>query len=193
MYLADEVARLGLPRTVPILWRLARGLFKQARWSWRRGRAHRAVNPRAAYPVSMAGLNEQRQSEVAKAAGGEDGRAREQALLEDAVALAQEALALDDGCAPAHKWFAICKGSLSAFVPTKEKIELGFVFRDHVLRAIALAPEDPTNHHLLGRWSFEVASLSWFERRAAAALFAAPPEATFDETLALFTKAEELR
>ncbi len=130
------------------------------------------------------------QSAACKAAGD---AAQEEALLKVGIAHAEEALALNERCAMAHKWYAICKGSLTAFVPTKEKIELGFVFRTHVLRAIELNPTDGINHFLLGRWCFEVASLSWWERKAAAALFAAPPEATFDETLDLFLRAEELR
>lgn len=34
-----------------------------------------------------------------------------------------------------------------------------------------------------GRFSYSVASLSWFERKAAAALFSAPPEATYDDAI----------
>ncbi len=37
-----------------------------------------------------------------------------------------------------------------------------------------------------------MAGLSWLERKAAAALFATPPEATYDETLQSFMRAEEL-
>ena len=38
-----------------------------------------------------------------------------------------------------------------------------------------LDPSHATTHHVLGEWAFGVASISWVERRVAAALFATPP------------------
>ncbi|VDN21623.1 unnamed protein product [Cylicostephanus goldi] len=45
--------------------------------------------------------------------------------------------------------------------------------------------------HMRGRYSYSVASLSWFERKAAAVFYAAPPSATMDEALVDFLAAEE--
>ena len=41
-------------------------------------------------------------------------------------------------------------------------------------------------------WCFEVAKLSWIEQKAAAALFATPPTATFAEALDHFEHAERI-
>lgn len=42
---------------------------------------------------------------------------------------------------------------------------------------------DQTLNHLLGRWCFAVASISWMERKLASAIFASPPESSYDEAL----------
>ena len=64
--------------------------------------------------------------------------------------------------------------------------------QEHIDRAIELRPEEPILHYLNGRWCFEVAGLSWLEKKAAAALFATPPEATYEQALGFFMKSEEL-
>ena len=44
-----------------------------------------------------------------------------------------------------------------------------------------------------GRVSYSVAGLSWFERKAAAALFSDPPKATYDEALNDFLAVYKLK
>ena len=68
-------------------------------------------------------------------------------------------------------------------VSLNEKLECGHKFKMHVEESIRLNDSDAVAYHLLGRWCFEVAGLSWFEKRACAALIGAPPEATYDEAL----------
>lgn len=41
----------------------------------------------------------------------------------------------------------------------REKIEDGYVFKQHVDKALALRPDDPSLHHLLGRFKYEVSVL----------------------------------
>ncbi|XP_059486709.1 regulator of microtubule dynamics protein 1-like [Neocloeon triangulifer] len=106
---------------------------------------------------------------------------------------AKQALALDDTNADCHKWYAITLGSSGDFLPIKEKIGNGFVFKTHVDKAISLRPTDFSLYHLLGRFEFEVANLSWLERSVASSLFQAPPSGTFDSALQHFLKADELR
>ncbi|XP_045161395.1 regulator of microtubule dynamics protein 2-like [Mercenaria mercenaria] len=106
--------------------------------------------------------------------------------------LAQKALDLDDQCANAHKWFAITIGSIGEYEGTQEKIKNGFIYKEHIGKAISLKPKDPSNHYLLGRWCYSVYMLSWIERKAAAALFATPPTSTAEEAVIHFLKADEL-
>lgn len=69
---------------------------------------------------------------------------------------AMEALKLDEANPECHKWFAIAVGSLSEFVGTQQKIQNGYLFKKHVDIAVKLKPLDPTLHHMLGRWCYEV-------------------------------------
>lgn len=69
---------------------------------------------------------------------------------------------LDESNAEAHKWFAVNVGNRGEFLGTREKIEDGFVFKQHVDIALALQPDDPSLHHLLGRFSYEVSILFLF-------------------------------
>lgn len=44
-----------------------------------------------------------------------------------------------------------------------------------------------------GRFSYNVANLSWLERKAASAFFATPPTATIDDALKDFLEVEKVR
>ena len=92
----------------------------------------------------------------------------------------------------AHKWYAILLSESGSFAGTSASIKNSFVVREHFERAAALSPKDATSRHLLGLWCFEVAKLSWIEQKAAAALFATPPTATFAEALDHFEHAERI-
>lgn len=79
------------------------------------------------------------------------------------------------------------------YVGTKERIESGYKFKEHVDRALKLSPNDETLHYLIGRWSSEVSNLTWLEKRLAATLYSNVPEATANEALASLLRAYELR
>jgi len=93
----------------------------------------------------------------------------------------------------AHKWYAICvvefqkqKGS------TKEEIKGGFMFYKHATKALELDDSDPSVHYMMGKFCFAVAKLSYFERKAAKAVFGVePPNSTFEQALEYFQKSSE--
>ena len=43
----------------------------------------------------------------------------------------------------------------------------------------------------MGRWHYNVADLSWFERTIASAVYATPPKGSFDEAIDYFKKAKD--
>ncbi len=57
-------------------------------------------------------------------------------------------------------------------------------------RALQLSPNDATVLHMRGRWSFTIANLSWFERKAVATMFGALPDTSIDAALADFIKVQ---
>ncbi|XP_068689666.1 regulator of microtubule dynamics protein 1-like [Montipora foliosa] len=114
-------------------------------------------------------------------------------FLYEGVSKAERALQLDCKSSLAHKWYAITVGSTSEFEPLLNQITLGAKYKDHIETAIELDNNDPSLYHLLGRWCFEIAMLSWWKRRAAATLVAEPPTSSLEEALRNFLKAEEIK
>ncbi|NWI96902.1 RMD2 protein, partial [Pitta sordida] len=96
-----------------------------------------------------------------------------------------------------HSWgclrFAIMCGYMSQFESVQNKIRNGYLFKEHLDKAIELKPQDPFLYYLYGRWCYSVAQLSWIEKKVAAALFGTPPTSTVEEALQNFLKAEEMR
>ncbi|XP_024119597.1 regulator of microtubule dynamics protein 2 [Oryzias melastigma] len=105
----------------------------------------------------------------------------------------EEAVTLNPLCAESHQWFAIMCGVMTEYDTVQNKIKNGYIFKDHLDKAIELKPQDPLSYYLLGRWCYSVAQLSWIERKAAAALFGEPPSATVEDALKNFLKVEEIR
>jgi len=113
-------------------------------------------------------------------------------MLKKGVVHANKALELDDKNAFSHKWWAIMTSAVGEFLSQKDKIQNAFLIKEHALKANELKPKDSTTLHLLGRWCFNVASLGWFEKKAAAAFFATPPDSSFDEALKFFSEAYDV-
>ncbi|NWV82063.1 RMD2 protein, partial [Dasyornis broadbenti] len=88
--------------------------------------------------------------------------------------------------------FAIMCGYMSQFESVQNKIRNGYLFKEHLDKAIELKPQDPFLYYLNGRWCYSVAQLSWIEKKVAATLFGTPPTSTVEEALQNFLKAEEM-
>ncbi|XP_076599930.1 regulator of microtubule dynamics protein 2 [Chaetodon auriga] len=104
----------------------------------------------------------------------------------------EEAVSLNPTCAESHQWYAIMCGVMAEYDTIHNKIKNGYIFKDHLDKAIELKPQDPMSYYLLGRWCYAVAQLSWIERKVAATLFGEPPSATVEDALKNFLKVEEI-
>jgi hypothetical protein len=87
---------------------------------------------------------------------------------------------------------AITYGRLGDFSDTTSKIKNSFLIKEHALKAQKLNPKDSTVVHVLGRWCFGVANISFVERTAASVIFATPPTSTFEEALDFFLQYDKL-
>nr|XP_046229099.1 regulator of microtubule dynamics protein 3 isoform X2 [Scatophagus argus] len=94
--------------------------------------------------------------------------------------------------AECHKWFAVLTGLTSQHDSMHSKLKSSHILKEHLDRAMALRDDDPMCFYLLGRWCYEVATLDWLEKKAAAALYQSPPTSTLHDALENFLKAEEL-
>nr|XP_008538855.1 PREDICTED: regulator of microtubule dynamics protein 3 isoform X2 [Equus przewalskii] len=103
--------------------------------------------------------------------------------------------ALEKGAenAECHLWYAVLCGQLAEHEGIQRRVQSGFSFKEHVDKAIALQPENPLAHFLLGRWCYQVSHLGWLEKKTATALFESTLSATVQDALQSFLKAEELQ
>uniref|UniRef100_A0A0K2TDR0 Regulator of microtubule dynamics protein 2 n=1 Tax=Lepeophtheirus salmonis TaxID=72036 RepID=A0A0K2TDR0_LEPSM len=125
--------------------------------------------------------------------GTEGDMDRKKELIFQSVGVGKRSLDMNDNSAEAHKWYAIAIGTKGEYLGLKEKILDGYTFKNHIDCAGKLAPLDHSIQHLLGRFCYEVAELSWFERKMASTLFADPPSSSMEEAYSHFCKAEELK
>jgi hypothetical protein len=89
-----------------------------------------------------------------------------------------------------YRWKGTILSGLTDYMSTKESIAASPNIRDAWTRAAELDGTDASAMHLLGRWYFKMASLSWVERTAAYVIFGPVPPATMEEALAQFERAE---
>jgi len=72
----------------------------------------------------------------------------------------------------------------------QKKISNAYIVQDHFKKACELNPADATSRHLMGRWCWAFAELSYMEKKVAGLVFGTPPESSYDEALDNFVRAE---
>ncbi|KAF6729880.1 Regulator of microtubule dynamics protein 3 [Oryzias melastigma] len=105
---------------------------------------------------------------------------------------AEAALKRNGLSAECHKWLAVLSSLSSEHESTHTKLKSSFLLKEHLDRALHLQDDDPVCYFLLGRWCYEVASLDWLEKKAAAAVYQNAPTSSLHDALENFLKAEEL-
>jgi tetratricopeptide (TPR) repeat protein len=122
--------------------------------------------------------------DLGNAARGED-RTRH---YEAAADFARRAAERAPDYARAHLWVAIAVGKLALTRQGRAKLAASREIRAAAERALALDPAEADALHVLARWHYEVARLSWWERVGAAAL-GGLPEASLEEAVRLLERA----
>ncbi|KOX67922.1 Regulator of microtubule dynamics protein 2 [Melipona quadrifasciata] len=91
-----------------------------------------------------------------------------------------------------YKWYAILIGLDGDYLSVTDKIKNGVVFKKYIEMALEIQPDDFELHYLLGRFKYEIANLSWIEKKVAATLFAKLPSSSIEEALKCFETAAKL-
>lgn len=113
-------------------------------------------------------------------------------LYLNAEKYAREAAEIAPDNAKAHLWIAIAVGKVALLKGGKEKVELSREVKEQAMKSITLDPNDDTAYHVLARWHYEVATLSWFLKTAAKVVYGGLPDASLDSSIKYFKKAIEI-
>ncbi len=106
---------------------------------------------------------------------------------------AKKCVELAPNIAGGHQYYAILIGRIGEIEGTKQKITNSYAVREHTEKAIALDPQNDANYHVMGRWNYALADLSWAERQIASIIYATPPAASFEDAEKYFQKAHTLK
>jgi len=106
---------------------------------------------------------------------------------------AKKAVQLNPNSARANHWYAVLIGKIGMLEGTKQKITNSYEVEEYGVKAIELDPTYDGSLHLMGRWHFELADLSWVERTVAKIVYETPPKASFEKSVEFFRKAIEAK
>lgn len=102
---------------------------------------------------------------------------------------AKKALDLSPSSSKANHWYAVLIGQKGILEGTKQKILNSYDVQKYCLKAIEIDPYYDGSLHVMGRWHYNVADLSWLERTIASVVYAAPPKGSFNEAIDYFKRA----
>ena len=105
---------------------------------------------------------------------------------------AKKSLNIDSKNGYANFWYAAYIGKIGLLEGTEQKIINSYKVREFGMKAIELVPDYEHSYHLMGRWHYELAELTWFERSIASLVYSSPPTGSYEKAAKLFKKAIEI-
>ncbi len=91
------------------------------------------------------------------------------------IDLAERALEVDSTDAQSHFVMSVAMGRKALISGARERVAASRAIKKHVDKALEFDENHAGAWHVLGRWHFKVANLSWVERTAANTLFGGIP------------------
>ena len=109
--------------------------------------------------------------------------------IDKGLPFAKKALDINPNSAKSNHWYAVMFGRQGQLEGTKQKILNSYDMKKYCLRAIEIDPNYDGSLHVMGRWHYNVANLSWIERNIASLVYATPPNGSFEEAIDYFKRA----
>lgn len=110
-----------------------------------------------------------------------------------AIELAERALEVDSTDAESNFVMAVAMGRKALISGARDRVAASRDIKKYADRALEINPNHAGAWHVLGRWHFKVANLSWIERTAANTLFGGiPGDATNQKAADAIQKAIDL-
>ncbi|OAD53944.1 Regulator of microtubule dynamics protein 1 [Eufriesea mexicana] len=113
-------------------------------------------------------------------------------LIFEAYDLILDALKIKEDHWAAHKWASILLNSKTLYEGVKSQIRESYNIKMHMLRAVELNPNEPMLMYMLGSWCYQIADLTWYQRKIALIIFGEPLSSSFEEALKYFINAEKI-
>ena len=113
-------------------------------------------------------------------------------FINKAFPIISDALKIDSLSSKTNHWYAVIIGKKGQLEGTKQKILNSYQVRKYGERAIELDPNYDGTQHLMGRWHYELASLSWFEKSIASLIYETPPNGDYNKAIDFFNNAHQL-
>jgi tetratricopeptide (TPR) repeat protein len=110
----------------------------------------------------------------------------------DAKSYAASALAQDANNADANYAMSVAMGRIALISGAKDKVAASKEVQKYAQLALKFNPNYAKAFHVLGKWNYEVANLSAFEKTAAKVLFGGVPEGTLQEAINNYEKCRKL-
>ncbi|XP_048519595.1 regulator of microtubule dynamics protein 1 isoform X2 [Dendroctonus ponderosae] len=110
------------------------------------------------------------------------------AMIGEAHNILESVNTIGNGQSNYHKWMAVISNAKNGFEGLEMKIKEYPNIRNHLIKACDSDPQD-----FAGRWHYEIANLTWFQRKIAKYLYTEPPDASHQEAYKYLNNAEELR
>ena len=111
--------------------------------------------------------------------------------IDKGLPYAKNALELAPSSSKANHWYAVMIGQQGLLEGTKQKILNSYEVKKYCLKAIDIDSNYDGSLHVMGRWHYNVADLSWIERTIASVVYATPPKGSFDEAITYFKRAKD--
>ena len=111
--------------------------------------------------------------------------------IDQGLPFAKKALNINPSSAKSNHWYAVMFGRQGQLQGTKQKILNSYDMKKYCLRAIEIDPGYDGSLHVMGRWHYNIADLSWIERNIASLVYATPPTGSFEEAIDYFKKAKK--
>ena len=112
--------------------------------------------------------------------------------IDSALPYAENALSINPLSSKANHYYAVIIGRKGVLEGTKQKIINSYEVKKYCLKAIELDSTYDNSYHVMGRWHYNVADLSWVERNIASLAYATPPVGSFAEAINYFKSAKNL-
>ncbi|MCW9707161.1 hypothetical protein [Fodinibius salsisoli] len=119
----------------------------------------------------------------------QEGKDRQKEYYNKAIDLAEQALAVDSTHTQSNFVMSVAMGRKALISGAREKVSASRAIKKYADRAIEYDSTNAGAWHVLGRWHFKVANLSWLERAAANTLFGGIPDASNEKAAEYIQKA----